>query len=38
VKAAKKMAATKKNKGMSSGSESNKGNSSGGSMRKPQWG
>jgi hypothetical protein len=37
VKAAKKKAATKQNKGFSSGSGSNKGNSSGGSTRKPKW-
>jgi hypothetical protein len=38
VKAAKKKAAMKKNKGKSSGGGSNKGSSSGGSTHKPQWG
>jgi hypothetical protein len=38
AKAAKKKAATKKNKGKSIGGGSNKGSSSGGSTRKPQWG
>jgi hypothetical protein len=38
VKAAKKKAAMKKNKGKSGSSGSNKGSSSGGSTRKPQWG